>query len=217
MARTVQATTRSSWRRQRNDDVDRRRSRRRTDTRWSDLSRRSGRWAGRKHAARPSGSEAAAPASEALVDGRAGSAHRHFSSRSRRSRPCWLRRAVRNRHRHAIEQASRRWRGGRRDDSARARHVPLSISTLKSEPRAAATASGPLERCVRRARPELVGRATSRRPVSRNQPVRRPSLTIIFWRSPGGDASAVGCWKLHAIEQTQLRDGVASMAWARDI
>ena len=27
----------------------------------------------------------------------------------------------RNRHRHAIEQASRRWRGGRRDDSARTR------------------------------------------------------------------------------------------------
>ena len=27
-----------------------------------------------------------------------------------------LGRAVRNRHRHAIEQASRRWRGGRRDD-----------------------------------------------------------------------------------------------------
>ena len=24
---------------------------------------------------------------------------------------CWLRRAVRKRHRHAIEQASRRWRG----------------------------------------------------------------------------------------------------------
>jgi hypothetical protein len=37
------------------------------------------------------------------------------------TRPCWLRRAVRNRHRHAIEQASRRWRGGRRDDSARRR------------------------------------------------------------------------------------------------
>ena len=33
----------------------------------------------------------------------------------------WLRRAVRNRHRHAIEQASHRWRGGRRDDSARTR------------------------------------------------------------------------------------------------
>ena len=28
---------------------------------------------------------------------------------------------TRNRHRHAIEQASRRWRGGRRDDSARTR------------------------------------------------------------------------------------------------
>ena len=33
--------------------------------------------------------------------------------------PRWLRRAVRNRHRHAIEQASRRWRGGRRGNSAR--------------------------------------------------------------------------------------------------
>jgi hypothetical protein len=30
--------------------------------------------------------------------------------------PRWLRRAVRNRHRHAIEQVSRRWRGGRRGD-----------------------------------------------------------------------------------------------------
>ena len=30
-------------------------------------------------------------------------------------------RAVRNEHHHAIEQASRRWRGGRRDDSARTR------------------------------------------------------------------------------------------------
>ena len=37
-----------------------------------------------------------------------------------KTRPCWLRRAVRNRHHHAIEQASRRWRGGRRDDSANA-------------------------------------------------------------------------------------------------
>ena len=32
------------------------------------------------------------------------------------TRPSWLGRAVRNRHRHAIEQASRRWRGGGRDD-----------------------------------------------------------------------------------------------------
>ena len=30
----------------------------------------------------------------------------HFSAMTR---PCWLRRAVRNRHRHAIEQASHRW------------------------------------------------------------------------------------------------------------
>ena len=35
--------------------------------------------------------------------------------------PRWLRRVVRNRHRHAIEQVSRRWRGGRRDGSARTR------------------------------------------------------------------------------------------------
>ena len=35
--------------------------------------------------------------------------------------PSWLGRAVRNSHRHAVEQASRRWRGGRRDDSARTR------------------------------------------------------------------------------------------------
>ena len=35
----------------------------------------------------------------------------HFSAMTR---PCRLRRAVTNRHRHAIEQASRRWRGGRR-------------------------------------------------------------------------------------------------------
>ena len=41
------------------------------------------------------------------------------------ARACWLGRAVRNRHRHAIEQASRRWRGGRRDDSARTRRKIL--------------------------------------------------------------------------------------------
>ena len=33
--------------------------------------------------------------------------------------PCWPRRAMRSRHRHAIEQASHRWRGGRREDPAR--------------------------------------------------------------------------------------------------
>ena len=40
----------------------------------------------------------------------------HFSATTR---PSWLGRAVRKRHRHAIEQASRRWRGGRRDDPHR--------------------------------------------------------------------------------------------------
>ena len=44
------------------------------------------------------------------------------------TRPCWLGRAARNRHRHAIEQASRRWRGGRRGDSGRTRRKIL-IST----------------------------------------------------------------------------------------
>ena len=33
------------------------------------------------------------------------------------TRPSWLGRAVRNEHRHAVEQASRRWRWGRRDGS----------------------------------------------------------------------------------------------------
>ena len=42
----------------------------------------------------------------------------HFSAMTR---PSWLGRAARNRHRHAIEQVSRRWRGGRRGDSARTR------------------------------------------------------------------------------------------------
>ena len=42
----------------------------------------------------------------------------HFSAMTR---PCWPRREMSNRHRHAIELASRRWRGGRRDDSARRR------------------------------------------------------------------------------------------------
>ena len=49
----------------------------------------------------------------------------HFSAMTW---PRWPRRAARNRHRHAIEQTSRRWRGGRRDDSARTRRKIL-IST----------------------------------------------------------------------------------------
>ena len=49
----------------------------------------------------------------------------HFSAMTW---PSWLGRAVRNRHRHAIEQVSCRWRGGRHDDSARTRRKIL-IST----------------------------------------------------------------------------------------
>ena len=50
------------------------------------------------------------------------------------TRPSWLGRAVRNRHRHAIEQASRRWRGGRRVDSARTRRKILISTTGKGGP-----------------------------------------------------------------------------------
>merc|ERR1712091_89397 len=42
----------------------------------------------------------------------------HFSAMTW---PSWLCRTVRNRHRHAIEQASRRWRGGGGGDSGRTR------------------------------------------------------------------------------------------------
>ena len=45
-------------------------------------------------------------------------------------------RVVRNRHRHAIEQASRRWRGDRRDNSART-HRKNMISTQVQARRAA--------------------------------------------------------------------------------
>ena len=49
------------------------------------------------------------------------------------TRPSWLGRAVRNQHRHAVEQASHRWRGGRRDDSGRTRRKIL-ISTQAKTP-----------------------------------------------------------------------------------
>ena len=56
----------------------------------------------------------------------------HFSAMTR---PSWLSRAARNRHRHAIEQASRRWRGGRRCDSARPRRkILISTQVLAPEP-----------------------------------------------------------------------------------
>ena len=40
---------------------------------------------------------------------------------------------MRIRHRHAIEQASRRWRGGRRDDSARTRREILISTKVDDE------------------------------------------------------------------------------------
>ena len=56
----------------------------------------------------------------------------HFSAMTR---PSWLGRAVRNQHRHAIEQASRRWRGGRRDDAARTcRKILISTQVLRLRP-----------------------------------------------------------------------------------
>ena len=69
----------------------------------------------------------------------------HLAAMARLS---WLGRAARNRHRHAIEQASRRWRGGRRGDSARTRRKIL-ISTQavaphpKIHPGASRSVSGP--------------------------------------------------------------------------
>ena len=53
----------------------------------------------------------------------------HFSAMTL---PCWLRRAVTNRHRHAIEQASHRWRGGRRENSARTRRKILISAQVAS-------------------------------------------------------------------------------------
>ena len=46
---------------------------------------------------------------------------------------CWLGRAARNRHRHAIEQVSRRWRGGRRDDSARTRRKKIDFAQVETK------------------------------------------------------------------------------------
>ena len=68
----------------------------------------------------------------------------HFSAMTL---PCWLRRAVRNRHRHAVEQASCRWRGGRRGDSGRTRRKIL-ISTQFSTARI--KAAGPSSALSRR-------------------------------------------------------------------
>ena len=76
----------------------------------------------------------------------------------------WLRRAVRNRHRLAIEQASHRWRGGRREDSAQTRRKILFPH--RSSP---TTASGRRRtRSERRRRPGA-GRGPGRTSSSRSR------------------------------------------------
>ena len=68
----------------------------------------------------------------------------HFSAMTR---PSWLGRAARKQHpAHAVEQASRRWRGGRRDDSARTRRKIL-ISTQARPSSARRAASRRRSRC----------------------------------------------------------------------
>ena len=80
------------------------------------------RWCGPAAQPRPKSSSIAAGNSTCVAINQCVSGAPDNSSLSHVSattRPCWLRRAVRNEHHHAIEQASRRWRGGRREDSAR--------------------------------------------------------------------------------------------------
>jgi hypothetical protein len=70
------------------------------------------------------------------------------------TRPSWLGRAARNRHRHDIEQASRRWRGGRRGDSGRTRRKILIFTQ-------ALALSAALERCAQeRETRDALARAT---------------------------------------------------------
>ena len=105
------------------------------------------------------------------------SSQSHFSATTW---PRWLRRAVRNRLRHAIEQASRRWRGDRRDDSARTRRnilISTQVASTRSapparpstrsaaRPRATCASATPstLRPCRRCASAALTGYARSRR------------------------------------------------------
>ena len=83
-----------------------------------------------------------------------------------------LRRAVRNRHRHAIEQASRRWRGGRRGDSARTRRkilIPTQGGTRRTggSPPRRSRSRGSRSRAPRRTSGcSRAGPPSSRRPSS---------------------------------------------------
>ena len=90
-------------------------------------------------------------------------------------RPSWLRRAVRNRHRHAIEQASRRWRGGRRDDSARTRRKILIFTQVVRRGRADARALSAPRRADRVADHlrRDVGGVAARDHIRRDRPLER--------------------------------------------
>ena len=81
-----------------------------------------------------------------------------LSHLSAMTRPCWLGRAARNRHRHAIEQASRRWHGGRRDDSARRRRetliYPQATGLAQGEPEEEEAEAARVAEAARGAGPE---------------------------------------------------------------
>jgi hypothetical protein len=98
----------------------------------------------------------------------------HFSAMTR---PSWLGRAVRNRHRHAIEQALHRWRGGRRDDSARTRRKIL----ISTHPRA----GGP-----RRPGPATASRPRACRAGTRPRRPRARSVTPRRRRPPRLESEA---------------------------
>ena len=92
----------------------------------------------------------------------------HFSAITR---PSWLGRAVRNRHRHVIEQAARRWRGGRRFSKNATSNLD---STQAGTSHPFSCLSYHLSRAARR------GSCHSRRfwqrtPASSQRPSRRPS------------------------------------------
>ena len=104
----------------------------------------------------------------------------HFSAMTR---PCRLRRAVANRHRHAIEQASRRWRGGRREDSARTRRILISTQVRGDIDVHGAAAPGRRERA-----PLLPGREPPL-PQPAEQPRLAPRGPLLDQEAHGVNAS----------------------------
>ena len=113
--------------------------------------------------------------------------HSSRSHSAATTRPRWLRRAARNRHRHAIEQASRRWRGGRRDDSARTRRkilISTQTATLASFSASRRFDSSDLRKRSTKSRIFRRLEPVAPRPVSisylyGNQPVRRGRMRVL--------------------------------------